>query len=121
MRLPEHLNSTISITEPDGGMCMIINKQKKRGNRNIHTEQIHHWGLMPEPIPQVEYCKVKSCARVRKVGRDVRDKDRRLHQPGLRDHQAESRRARCLRDPKARETGPSHTMSTAGYLRNRLS
>ena len=28
IRLPEHLNSTISIIETDGGMCMIINKQK---------------------------------------------------------------------------------------------
>ena len=23
----------------------------------IHTIQTHHWGLMPEPIPQAVYCK----------------------------------------------------------------
>ena len=37
-RLPEHLNSTISIIETDGGMCMIINKHKeKREHRDTHN------------------------------------------------------------------------------------
>ena len=54
---------------------------------------------------------VNGCVKVRKGRTDVREKDWILHQPGLRGH----------RNPKARETGPRHTMSIAGYLRNRLS
>ena len=64
---------------------------------------------------------VKACVKVRKGRTYCREKDWILHQPGLGDHQAEPRRARCLRNPKARKTGPRHTMSIAGYLRNRLS
>ena len=64
---------------------------------------------------------VNGCVKDRKGRTDVREKDWILHQPGLGDHQADPRRARGLRNPKARESGPHHTMSTAGYLRNRLS
>ena len=64
---------------------------------------------------------VNGCVKVRKGRTDVREKDWIQHQPGLGDHQADPRRARGLRNPKARETGPRHTMSIAGYLRNTLS
>ena len=64
---------------------------------------------------------VNVSVKVRKGRTDVREKDWILHQPGLRGHQADPRRARGLRNPKAKETGPRHTMSIAGYHRNRLS
>ena len=34
--------------------------RSKRGNTDTHTVQTHHWGLMPELIPQEEYCKLSS-------------------------------------------------------------
>ena len=49
---------------------------------------------------------VNRCVKDRKGRTDVREKDWILHQPGLGDHQAEPRRARGLRNPKAKETGP---------------
>ena len=64
---------------------------------------------------------VNGCVEARQGRTYVREKDWILHQPRLGDHQAGPRRARGLRNPKARETGPRHTMSIAGYLRNRLS
>ena len=64
---------------------------------------------------------VNVSVKVRKGRTDVQEKDWILHQPGLGDHQADPRRARGHRNPKARETGPRHTTSIAGYLRNRLS
>ena len=64
---------------------------------------------------------VNGCVKVRKGRTDVREKDWILHQPGLGDHQADQQRVKGPRNPKARETGPRHTMSIAGYLRNRLS
>ena len=63
---------------------------------------------------------VNVCVKVRKGRTDIRE-DWILHQPGLGDHQADPLRARGLRNPKARETGLRHSMSIAGYLRNRLS
>ena len=94
----------------------------QRWERRHKTVTNSPLGMMPEPIPQEEYCKLsRHVFKVRKGRTDVREKDWRLHQLGPEDHQAESWRARCLRNPKARKTGPSHTMSIAGYLRNKLS
>ena len=53
---------------------------------------------------------VNVCVKVRKGRTDVQEKDWILHQPGLGDHQADPRRARGLKNPKARETGPRHTL-----------
>ena len=53
---------------------------------------------------------VNVCVKVRKGRTDVWEKDWILHQPGLGDHQGDPRRARGLRNPKARETGPRHTV-----------
>ena len=76
---------------------------------------------MTKPTPQEVYGNCQRMCQVRKGRTEVREKDWILHQPGLGDHQADPRRARGLRNPKARKTGPRYTMSIAGYLRNRLS
>ena len=60
IRLPEHLNSTISIFDPDGRMCMSIKQAEVKEGTETHTVQTHHWGLMLELIPQEEYCKLSS-------------------------------------------------------------
>ena len=54
IRLPEHLISTISVIDPDGGMCN-SKRVEAEGMPAQDRSKLTNGGLMPEPIPQEEY------------------------------------------------------------------
>ena len=119
IRLPKYLISTISIIDLDGGMCNSKGVEAE-GTQTQDRNKLIIGVSCQSRDHRRRMATVNVCVKVRKGRTDVREKDWILHQPGLGDHQADQRRARGLRKPKVRDTGPCHTMSIAGYLRNRL-